>query len=131
MSSGTLFRGCARSAPSASPPDTRCGSGATTIEYALHTVSEVRTEDTDDVVRMGLTGRPRLGTDEFDAELDSQIVHPPMSDEHAEKCGEVVDRLHDDGAHTGLIVVAPPVVTSKCIRTIRRSASQRAWPIRV
>ena len=53
--------------------------------YALYTVSEVRTENADNVVRMGLTGRRRLGTDEeFDAEFDSQVVHPAMSDENAE-----------------------------------------------
>ena len=76
--------------------------------YALYTVSEVRTENADNVVRMGLTGRRRLGTDEeFDAEFDSQVVHPTMSDEDAEKHGEFIERLHDDGPHTGLIVIAP------------------------
>ena len=76
--------------------------------YALYTVSEVRTENADNVVRMGLTGRRRLGTDEeFDAEFDSQVVHPTMSDEDAEKHGEFIERLHDDGRHTGLMVIAP------------------------
>ena len=76
--------------------------------YALYTVTEVRTENGDNVVRMGLRGRRRLDTDEeFDAEFDSQVVHPTMSDEDAEKYGEFVERLHDDGRHTGLIVIAP------------------------
>jgi phage replication-related protein YjqB (UPF0714/DUF867 family) len=76
-------------------------------EYALYTVSEVRIEDTDDVVRMGLGGRRRLNTDDaFDAELDSQVVHPTMSDVDAETNGEFVERLCDDGANTGLIVIA-------------------------
>ena len=57
---------------------------------------------------MGLTGRWRLGTDEeFDAEFDSQVVHPAMSDEDAEKHGEFIERRHDDGRHTGLIVIVP------------------------
>ena len=57
---------------------------------------------------MGLGGRRRLGTDDvFDAEFDSQVVHPTMSDEKAEDNGEFIERLHDDGAHTGLIVIAP------------------------
>jgi phage replication-related protein YjqB (UPF0714/DUF867 family) len=77
-------------------------------DYALYTVSEVRIEDTADVVRMGLDGRRRLNTDDtFDAELDSQVVHPTMSDRDAEANGEFVERLCDDGANTGLIVIAP------------------------
>jgi phage replication-related protein YjqB (UPF0714/DUF867 family) len=83
-------------------------------EYALYTVSEVRIEDTDDIVivRMGQLGRRRLGTDvefadEFDAEFDSQVVHPTMSDQDAEEKGEFVERLQDQCAHSGLIVIAP------------------------
>src|SRR4051812_34922758 len=57
-------------------------------EYALYTVSEVRIEDTDDIVRMGKSGRRRLRTDDethekFNAEFDSQVVHPTMSDQEA------------------------------------------------
>ena len=71
-------------------------------------MSEVRTENADNVVRMGLTGRQRLDTDEeFDAEFDSQVVHPTMSEKEAEENGEFIERLHDDGQHTGLIVIAP------------------------
>jgi len=76
--------------------------------YALYTVSEARPQDGDGVVRMGLTGRQRLDCDdEFDAELDSQVVHPSMSDDEAEANGEFIERLYDDGAHTGLIAIAP------------------------
>jgi phage replication-related protein YjqB (UPF0714/DUF867 family) len=76
--------------------------------YALYTVSDDRTENADNVVRMGPTGRWRLGTGvEFDAEFDSQVVHPTMSDKDAEMNGEFIERLHDDGQHTGLIVIAP------------------------
>src|ERR1700752_5063214 len=77
-------------------------------ELALYTVSEIRHEDTDEVVRMGRAGRQRLGTDaEFDAELDCQVVDPTMSDQKAEGNGEFIEPLHDDGAHPGLIVIAP------------------------
>jgi phage replication-related protein YjqB (UPF0714/DUF867 family) len=76
--------------------------------YALYTVSEARTETAADVVRMGLTGRRRLDTDEqFDAELDSQVVHPTMDDDEARDNGEFVERLGDDGQHSGLIAIAP------------------------
>jgi phage replication-related protein YjqB (UPF0714/DUF867 family) len=76
--------------------------------YALYTVSEARTEAAADVVRMGLTGRRRLDTDEeFDAELDSQVVHPTMDDDDARDNGEFVERLGDDGRNTGLIAIAP------------------------
>jgi phage replication-related protein YjqB (UPF0714/DUF867 family) len=75
---------------------------------ALYTVSEARPQDTDGVVRMGLTGRQRLDSDdEFDAELDSQVAHPSMSDDEAEANGEFIERLQYDGSHTGLIVIAP------------------------
>jgi phage replication-related protein YjqB (UPF0714/DUF867 family) len=83
-------------------------------EYALYTVSEVRIEDTDDIVivRMGQLGRRRLGPDvefddEFGAEFNSQVVHPTMSDREAKENGEFVERLQDHCAHSGLIVIAP------------------------
>src|ERR1700687_622915 len=58
--------------------------------YALYTVTEIGTQDTNGVVRMGLTGRHRLDSDdEFDAELDSQVVHPSMSDEQDEANGDL------------------------------------------
>jgi hypothetical protein len=75
---------------------------------ALYTVSEVRHEDTDEIVRIGPRGRLHLGTDEeFDAGLDSQVVDPPMSDEKAKDNGEFIERLHDDGPHTGVVVIEP------------------------
>jgi phage replication-related protein YjqB (UPF0714/DUF867 family) len=75
--------------------------------YALYTVSEARTENAADVVRMGLTGRQRLDTDgEFGAEFDSQVVQPTMDDDEARDNGEFVERLGDGGLH-GLIAIAP------------------------
>jgi hypothetical protein len=77
-------------------------------EYGLYTVSEVRPESPDNLVRMGKGGRERLGTsDDFDATLDSQVPHPTFSDAEAECNGEFVERLEDNGTHTGLIAIAP------------------------
>ena len=77
-------------------------------QYALYTVSEVRPEGPDTIVRMGETARKRLNnTNEFNATLDSQVPHPSFSDAEAESNSEFVERLQDDGAHTGLIVIAP------------------------
>jgi phage replication-related protein YjqB (UPF0714/DUF867 family) len=77
-------------------------------EYGLYTISEVRQENPDNIVRMGKGGRERLGTsDEFEAFLDSQAPNASLSDAKAECNGEFVERLDDDGPHTGLIVIAP------------------------
>ena len=80
----------------------------TASEYALYTVSEHRDEDAADVVRLGLTGRRRLGTDDvFDGAVVLPAADPTMSDGEAEAGGELVERLDDDGEHRGLIVIAP------------------------
>ena len=77
-------------------------------QYGLYTVSEVRQETPNTIVRMGETGRQRLGaTNEFTATLDSQVAHPSLSDAEAERSSEFVERLEDNGTHTGLIVIAP------------------------
>jgi phage replication-related protein YjqB (UPF0714/DUF867 family) len=77
-------------------------------EYGLYTVSEVRQENPDNIVRMGKGGRERLGTsDEFDATLDSQVPRPTLADSEAEARGEFVERLDDNGWHNGLIAIAP------------------------
>src|SRR5262245_27617764 len=77
-------------------------------EYGLYTVSEVRPESPDNIVRMGKGGRERLGTsDEFDGTLNSQVPDPTRTDADAERDGEFVERLDDDGAPTGLIAIAP------------------------
>lgn len=74
----------------------------------LYTVSETRTENGADIVRMGLGGRQRLDTDEeFVAELDPQIVHPTLSDSEAQNEGEFVERLNDDRGDAALIAIAP------------------------
>lgn len=77
-------------------------------EYAIYTVSETRQESPDNIIRMGQTARARLGTtNEFDAIVDSQVVHPSFTDEEAEANSEFVERLTDNGTHTGLVAIAP------------------------
>ena len=77
-------------------------------QYALYTVSQVRQETPDNIVRIGDSGRNRLGTSgEFAAALHSQVPHPTFNDAEAEANSEFVERLDDDGVHTGLIVIAP------------------------
>jgi phage replication-related protein YjqB (UPF0714/DUF867 family) len=77
-------------------------------EYGLYTVSQVRQERPDNIVRMGSAGRERLGTsDEFVGLLDAQVPHPTFDDTDAETNNEFVERLEDNGTHTGLVVIAP------------------------
>src|SRR2546430_10989537 len=77
-------------------------------EYGMYTVSQIRQESPDNIIRMGSTGRKRLGTsDEFVGSLDSQVPHPTFDDPDAETNNEFVERLEDDGTHAGLVVIAP------------------------
>jgi phage replication-related protein YjqB (UPF0714/DUF867 family) len=82
-------------------------------EYALYTVSEIRQETPDTIIRMARKGRERLTPsgeaipDEFDAIVDSQVPHPTYTDWCAEAHSEFVERLTDNGTHTGLVVIAP------------------------
>ena len=77
-------------------------------EYGLYTVSEVRQENPDNVVRMGLTGRRRLGTDdEFDGVVDSQVVNPTLSERDAKDQDEFIERLEDNGVQSELMAIAP------------------------
>ena len=76
--------------------------------FGLYTVSEVRPEDPDRTVRMGRRGRERLGTsDEFDGVVDSVGPHPHLTVAQARACGELVERLRDNGRQRELIVIAP------------------------
>ena len=77
-------------------------------QYALYTVSQVRQEIRDNIIRIGNSGRERLGSSgEFAATLHSQVPHPTFNDAEAEANSEFVERLDDDGVHTGLVVIAP------------------------
>ena len=62
----------------------------TADDQVLYTVSEARDEDPDSIVRIGLTGRRRFGTDdEFDGVIDSQVPHPTLSDDRRRGPGRV------------------------------------------
>jgi phage replication-related protein YjqB (UPF0714/DUF867 family) len=77
-------------------------------DYAVYTVSEVRQENPDTVVRMGLSGRQRLGTiEEFAGTLTSQVPHPTFTAAQAEANSEFIERLKDNGRHKGLVAIAP------------------------
>ena len=82
-------------------------------EYALYTVSETRAETPDTIIRMARVGRARLTSDaseipeEFAAIVDLQVPHPTYRDDEAEDNSEFVERLTDDGTHTGLVAIAP------------------------
>jgi phage replication-related protein YjqB (UPF0714/DUF867 family) len=79
--------------------------------FGLYTVSEVHPEDPDTIVRMGRRGRERLVTsdesDEFDGVVDSVGPHPNLTVDQARACGELVERLRDNGRQRELIVIAP------------------------
>jgi phage replication-related protein YjqB (UPF0714/DUF867 family) len=77
-------------------------------QYAVFTVSEVRQESPDTIVRMGLSGRQRLGTsEEFAGTLTSRVPHPRFTAAQAEANSEFIERLKDNGRHKGLVAVAP------------------------
>jgi len=101
-------------------------------EYALYTVSEPRQESPDTIVRMGAAGRQRLGTsEEFAGTLDSRVPHPTFTDAEAEANSEFVERLKDNGAHRGLIAIAPhggdiePYTDEQVERVASRLAARR------
>jgi phage replication-related protein YjqB (UPF0714/DUF867 family) len=78
------------------------------VGSGLYTVSQLRPESPDTVVRVGKDGRERLGTSaEFDGILDTRIARSELTDNEARDCGEFVERLQDNGSQTGLIVLAP------------------------
>ena len=104
--------------------------------YAVYTVSEVRQESPDNIVRMGLSGRRRLGTStEFAGTLSSRVPHPTFSAAQAEANSEFIERLTDNGRHTGLVVIAPhggdiePYTDRQAERVAARLAAQSvsAW----
>jgi phage replication-related protein YjqB (UPF0714/DUF867 family) len=82
-------------------------------EFALYTVSEPRQETPDTIIRMAQKGRARLTPDgsdipdEFNAIVDSQVPHPTYTDWCTQARSEFVERLTDNGTHTGLVVIAP------------------------
>lgn len=75
--------------------------------FGLYTVSEVRPETVDTVVRMGPSGLERLGGTEFPGVLDSRVPRSRLSEYRARAEGELIERLADDGAHSQVIAIAP------------------------
>jgi len=77
-------------------------------QYAVYTVSEARQESPDTIVRMGASGRQRLGTTmEFAGTLTSRVPHPTFTAVQAEANSEFIERLKDNGSHKGLVAIAP------------------------
>lgn len=79
---------------------------------ALFTVTEAGDESSQALVRMGKMGRAKFGSDaaplaEFSARLYATGPHPTLSEDGARRIGECVERADDDGASTGLLVLAP------------------------
>jgi phage replication-related protein YjqB (UPF0714/DUF867 family) len=76
--------------------------------FGLYTVSQTRDETPDTIVRMGRGGRERLGTtDPFAGVVESVVPRQRLTDAEAERLGEFVERLSDDGTHRGLLAIAP------------------------
>jgi phage replication-related protein YjqB (UPF0714/DUF867 family) len=100
---------------------------------ALYTVTESREEPSPGFVRMGRAGRERLGAaGAFAAVVDSVVPRQNLSDGDAERLGEFVERLRDNGVHRGLIAIAPhggdiePHTDVQAERTADRLANSRA-----
>jgi phage replication-related protein YjqB (UPF0714/DUF867 family) len=79
--------------------------------YAIYTISGFHDAGLDiDDVRMGLFGRHKLGTPDplTDVSLyvGGDILRSDLSDAQAQSQNELVERLTDDGLHTGLIALA-------------------------
>jgi phage replication-related protein YjqB (UPF0714/DUF867 family) len=76
-------------------------------EFALYTIREIRDELNPTTVRMTKSGRERLGTDSlFVGQIDTQVAADGITDADAREQSEFVERLIDDGVHSGLLVVA-------------------------
>jgi phage replication-related protein YjqB (UPF0714/DUF867 family) len=77
-------------------------------QYALYTVHLTPQESPDSTVRMGTDGRAKIGGSfNFSATVDSQVPHLTYTDAEAETNSEFVERLTDNGTHTGLVAIAP------------------------
>jgi hypothetical protein len=64
--------------------------------FGLYTVSEVRTEAVDTIVRMGRRGRERLGTEaEFPGLLDSRVPRSRLSDARENHWCAIADAVAD------------------------------------
>jgi phage replication-related protein YjqB (UPF0714/DUF867 family) len=74
----------------------------------LFTVSAVRDESPETILRTGKMGRARFGTgDNFPVRVLTCVPHPTCTDAQAREYGEFIERADDDGRATGLLVLAP------------------------
>jgi len=91
--------------------------GVNLADFALYTVIDLH-NDGPDIVFLGFRDpestnhdlRDRLGlssTDAFAGKIISQVPHPTYTDEEAKENSEFVERLIDNGNHSGLIAIAP------------------------
>jgi hypothetical protein len=106
-------------------------------EYGLYTVSEVREETPNRVVRMGKGGRERLGkSDEFDGRLDSRVPRVGLSDCDAETQGELAQPAARDHSRRGhptrsrprqAARADGPLAPRRVSETLREARSEAAW----
>lgn len=80
--------------------------------YALYTVAAIHLEiAAPSHIRMGLAGREKLEAQGILTDLDlfvgADILRSDLSDAEAEAQSEFVERLDDNGFHTGLVALAP------------------------
>lgn len=78
-------------------------------DCAAYTVTEIREGDGSDQVRLGKSGRERLGTSAtgFDAILRPVLATKQLSDKSAKSASEFIESIEDSGNHQGLLVMAP------------------------
>lgn len=79
--------------------------------YAIYTISALYEHELEpDNIRMALVGRQKLGTPDpltdIGLYVGGDILRSDLSDEQAKLHSEFVERLTDDGSHTGLIALA-------------------------
>ena len=77
-------------------------------DFAIFTVAETLQEPTESILRMGRLARVRFGSSEdSEGRVSPTVVVPGLTEEQARAHGELIERLDDDGTHTGLLIMAP------------------------
>lgn len=77
---------------------------------ALYTIEVIAPETSPEApeVRIGKTGRDRLGApDAFVAKVEPYGPHPKLTEREAQARGEFVERIHDDGKQSSVLILAP------------------------
>lgn len=105
-------------------------------EDYLFTVSEVRSEQPQAILRLGEKARERIAAFEGQKALvASQVTHPDYNDKQAKEKGEFVERLSDRPSENGLVTVAPhggdiEKWTDKEAETVARLLKVTCWRCR-